>query len=211
MHLLTLGQEHCDAEATAYLKQLSAASTTLRVRAHCVPLAPSSNTAWSAPTTCRWGDRPCSRTRPSRPGSFTVSDGVYSDIGFLNPLSYRTMTEVLKRFDIDGFAFFPGTKGRRDLYRHCGTPGATIAVLPEFTYSGFTPPGTTVDPAVLEPYLELAAEALASPQAYRINGKIVITTYPGPSKGNDLAFWAALKKALIERPATISSSCRMPR
>ncbi|MGI6354319.1 MAG: LamG domain-containing protein [Lentisphaerae bacterium] len=201
--LLTLGQEHCDAEATAYLKQLSAASANYAPRSGRTAFFSRAQLKYGLERSDylhRWGDRPLLQNTSFQDlGSFTVSDGVYSDIGFLNPLSYRTMTEVLKRFDIDGFAFFPGTKGRRDLYRHCGTPGATIAVLPEFTYSGFTPPGTTVDPAVLEPYLELAAEALASPQAYRINGKIVITTYPGPSKGNDLAFWAALKKALIER------------
>lgn len=201
--MFAFGQERCDPEAEAYLKQLAAASASYAPR--------SGRTAFFARAQLkyglersdylhRWGDRPLLQdTSFQDRGTFTVNNGAYSDIGFLNPLSYRTMAGVLKRFDIDGFAFFPGTKGRRDLYRHCGTPGATIAVLPEITYSSFTPPGTAVDPALLETYLELAAEALTSPQAYRINGKIVVTTYPGPAAGNDVVFWAALKKALVER------------
>lgn len=201
--LLAFGQERCDEEATAYLKQLAAASANYAPRSGRTAFFSRAQLKYGLERSDylhRWGDRPLLQdTSFQDRGTFTVNNGAYSDIGFLNPLSYRTMAGVLKRFDIDGFAFFPGTKGRRDLYRHCGTPGATIAVLPEFTYSGFTPPGTVVAPDKLEPYLELATEALDSPQAYRINGKIVITTYPGPSQGNDLVFWAALKKALIER------------
>lgn len=196
-------QESFDEDARAYLAELAARPAITTPRSGRMAIFARAQLKYGlerADYLHRWGDRPLLQdTSFQDRGQFTVEQGSYSDIGFLNPLSYRAMTEVLRRFDIDGFAFFPHTKGRRDLYRHCGTPGATIAVLPEFVYGGNTPPDTTIDPAQLEPFLELAAEALASPQVYRLGGKVVFTSYPNPGKGNDLIFWGALKKALQER------------
>ncbi len=140
----------------------------------------------------RWLDRPLMQDSSFRQhGGFSVVAGTYQDKNFISPATYQTEAVLLKRFGLAGFAFFPESSGRKDLYNHCGTPGYEITVMPEYFYQ-FVKPGAYDLPG----RLAVAEAALNTPQSFRINGKVVLTSYP---VSEDLEYWAALKKALTEK------------
>ena len=94
MHPCSPLAEHRDAEATASEATLRRWPTTLRAQGVLrSSLAPSLRLERLTPAPL--GRLTLLQNTSFQDWSFTVSDGVYSDIGFLNPLSYRTMTEVL--------------------------------------------------------------------------------------------------------------------
>lgn len=139
----------------------------------------------------RWCDRPLMQdTRYANAGSFSRdTTGSYQVKGFLNPHSWQVETNLLKRFNFSGFAFFPELTGRADIYNRVGTPGsADILILPELFYQHKMP---TMDE--IEQRVAIAEAALKCPYTFRINGKVVITSYPATES---LDFWIELKKQL---------------
>ena len=109
----------------------------------------------------RWCDRPLMQeTGFAKSGSFTVShSGKYDEKGFINHDTYIVESNLLKKFNFDGFAFFPETFGRMDIFNHAGTPGTgDIKLLTEFRFAG----GRAVFKPELERRRECAQRALAN-------------------------------------------------
>ena len=82
----------------------------------------------------RWCDRPLMQDSSySRAGTFERSySGTYSSKGFINPKTFAVESALLKKFNFAGFAFFPETSGRVNIYDHVGQPYATpIILMPE--------------------------------------------------------------------------------
>ena len=65
----------------------------------------------------RWCDRPLMQDSSfARSGTLTVDNsGNYSTKGFINRQAYTVEAELLKKFHLAGFAFFPELTGRRDI------------------------------------------------------------------------------------------------
>ena len=127
----------------------------------------------------RWVDRPLfqdSTLRKSDTGSF-IHDGAWKTM-------YHVVTDLYK---LDGFAFFPMTKGRTDLYRVAAQKDRKLFVLPEMVSPKYK---LKVD---WNSNFALVKQALDSPQSYRINGKLLLTSYPGDS---DPAYWQEFKKKM---------------
>jgi len=102
---------------------------------------------------------------------------------YIHPQTWQVMHRIIKDYTIDGFAFFPHTKRRDELFEKAATPGASdLIIIPEFTVGQSEQSIYTV-----------AEAALKSKQVYRINGKIVITSYPGSRDGK---FWADVRTKL---------------
>jgi len=142
----------------------------------------------------RWCDRPLMQDSSfARSGTLTVDNsGNYSTKGFINRQAYTVEAELLKKFHLAGFAFFPELTGRRDIYNHVGAPGtADIVLLPEYFFQF-----TKLTPDQVEKRMEIAEQALKCPNVYRLNGKIVITSYP---ISMDTEFWSVLKAELNKR------------
>lgn len=104
---------------------------------------------------------------------------------FLNPGSYAIMHGILGRYLLDGFAFFPETARREELYEVCRTPGLEIGILTEFIESN----------SDMTKKIQYARMALENPSSFRINGKVVFTSYP---QSNNIDYWVAVKKAVTE-------------
>ena len=104
---------------------------------------------------------------------------------YLNELSWRRQVEVGKLSKLDGFAFFPSTRGREEAIAASVLPGAEFTMLPEMSGSSFRPDGG----------LAFCRQALSMTNAFRVAGRTVLTYYPhiGVSK---LAPFDALKKRL---------------
>ena len=144
----------------------------------------------------RWSDRPLMQdSNYAKSGSFTVDNsGNFSAKGFINRESYKVESNLLKKFHLAGFAFFPETTGRRDIYNHAGTPGTgNIMLLPELFFQF-----STFNSQQLEMRCAAAAEALANKHTFRINGKVVITSYPGSSE-KELPAWTKFREELKKR------------
>lgn len=128
----------------------------------------------------RWVDRPLfqdSRLRKTDKGTFIHDE------------AWKTMHHVITElYKIDGFAFFPVTKGREDLYRAAALPEHKLLVLPEMVSSRYK----KMKPDWNKSFA-LVRNALNSPQSYRVNGKVVLTTYPGDT---DPAYWMEFKKQM---------------
>ena len=130
----------------------------------------------------RWVDRPL----------FQDSTLRQSDTGsFIHDEAWKTMHHVVTDlYKLDGFAFFPMTKGREDLYRVAAKKGFQLFVLPEMVSPKYK---IKID---WTNYYTLVENALKSQQSYRINGKLLLTTYPGDS---DPAYWQEFKKKMTEK------------
>lgn len=107
---------------------------------------------------------------------------------WLNLASWRKQVEIGKLSKLDGFAFFPLTRGRDEAYVASIMPGGEFTILPEM--SGGVLKGETG--------VEFCERAVAAPNAFRINGRVVITQYPemGVEK---MAFHRTLKVKLGEK------------
>lgn len=122
----------------------------------------------------KWVDRPL-YTDPS------MKD---SDGNFIKLKSFKKIHDIIQLYGIDGFAFFPETKGRSELFDVCKIPGLEMTILTEFA-----------SPGNLEQKLEIAQKALENPNSFRINGKVVLTSYlPAPAKD-----WAKMKEELQKK------------
>ena len=127
----------------------------------------------------RWVDRPL----------FQDSSLRKSDTGtFIHNEAWKTMHHVVTDlYKLDGFAFFPVTKQRDDLYRVAAKENYKLSVLPEMVSPRYK---IKVN---WESNFALVKQALASSQSYRINGKLLLTSYPGDS---DPAYWQEFKKKM---------------
>ncbi len=186
-----------DAAAKAYLKKLSASSAKYRNRSGATRFFSRAQLKYGLERSDylrRWCDRPLMQdTGYASSGQFSQSEGVFSTQGFINRQSYIAESNLLKRFDFTGFAFFPELSGRTDIYNHTGTPGSgDIKLLPEYFYM-YGQPAVSRD---LERMMSVAEQALKSPHSFRINGKVVITSYP---EVRDWTFWKVLKKSLLDK------------
>ena len=107
------------------------------------------------------------------------------DRSFINPGAWKIMARTVGDYGIDGFAFFPSTRGRADLFAKAVTPGASVVILPEL-----------IEKVGLETIAPLMETALANKSVYRLEGKVVLTTYPGTS---DPKFWTGVKRGLTAK------------
>lgn len=183
-----------DAEAVKYLKKLAQSSKNYQRRADKTYFFSRAQLKYGLERNDylrRWCDRPLMQDSSySQSGTFERSySGTYSSKGFINPKTFAVESALLKKFNFAGFAFFPETSGRVNIYDHVGQPyAAPIILMPE--YAG----GANLRD--LDRRMVLAEQALKSPHTFRINGKVVITSYPASA---DSRPWAALKKRLIEK------------
>lgn len=107
----------------------------------------------------------------------------------LNPLSWKRTVQTVREMHLDGFAFFPSNPGCWDIVPRSVMPGGEVPLLPEL-HDGDRRGGVEHCLAVLERVRKM-------PNAYRINGKIVVTCYPVVSWNNHAAIdlWPKLKEA----------------
>ncbi len=103
--------------------------------------------------------------------------------GFLNENVYRVMQKLVKSSMLDGFAFFPESKGRQELYDKARLPGAEMTIMTEIN-------------SQRKPKFEIIEKALNNPQSLRIDGKLVLTSYPS---SDDLNHWRELRKQLVDK------------
>lgn len=102
---------------------------------------------------------------------------------WLNVNSFARVRENVLAAGLDGLAFFPETTGRSELFQVCTLPGRELMILPEFAATGN-----------LEAKVQLAKAALECPHSFRIDGKVVLTSYrPAPAEE-----WQAIQAALRE-------------
>ncbi len=120
----------------------------------------------------RWVDRPLF-VDPSLNTKETAGDRI-------NALSYRRMQKTAQEYGLDGFAFFPESSGRSEV--HALPPpdsGTNFQLLTEFSARG--------DDAEK---IRLAGLALANPQSFRLDGKVVLSSYVADSKPPE--YWREL-------------------
>lgn len=102
----------------------------------------------------------------------------------LNPASYERIREIVRKYKLDGFAFFPETSGRQLAYNIPADDD--FLLLTEFTSIG--------DEAAKMAIAELAME---NPRSFRIDGKLVISSYRAESKSPE--YWKDLFAKLREK------------
>lgn len=107
---------------------------------------------------------------------------------FINEGAYRKMAEIIRMGGMDGIAFFPVTPGRSDLFSCSRLKGAELPILVELTHLG--------KKYFDESDLKIAELALKAPNAFRINGKVILTHAPA---GNVPEYSKKLKEALRKR------------
>jgi len=124
----------------------------------------------------RWYERPLHQDT-----SFRAAD----DGHFLNPAAWLKTAEAVRLSKINGFAACLTQKLRNDIINRSVMKGGEMEVLVELPYAFGT------DEAVRQCY-ETAEMALKMPNAFRLNGRIVLTRYPA-CKESDLAFYSKLR------------------
>ena len=87
--------------------------------------------------------------------------------GYLNVESWKKQVEIGKLMKLDGFAFFPDTKGRSSAIAAAQRPDARITLLGEMSNGSVAGNGRA-----------FTDRALAMPHAFRIGGRPVVTHYP---------------------------------
>lgn len=133
----------------------------------------------------RWYDRPLMGD---------VRYAALNDGHYINIESWKRMAEMA-RLCGHGFSAFTMTLGRDDILPRSLMPGAEAEILVEIVgdcrFEGGKPPD-------LEGCLRRIEEAVRQPNTFRIDGKVVITSYPR-IRLNDMGFYADLKKAILDR------------
>ena len=114
-------------------------------------------------------------------------------VHMLNELSWRRTVDVAREMHLDGFAFFPSNPRCWDLLPRSELPGAGIPLLAEM-HSGDRGKGVDHCLGMLERIVRM-------PNAFRIDGRIVITCYPvaNPTDDATLSFWPKLRDAADAR------------
>ena len=132
-----------------------------------------------------WYERPLMQDSSFQP---------FGDRGhMLNERSWRRTVDTARAMHLDAFAFFPSNPRCWDLLPRSALPGAGIPLLPEL-HNGDRGRGVEHCLGVLE-------RISVMPNAFRINGRIVITCYPvaDPTDEATLGFWPKLKAAADAR------------
>lgn len=111
----------------------------------------------------------------------------------INERSWRKTVSVAKEMGLDGLAFFLENPGCRDVLSRSVLPGAEITVLGEFASERECPRG-------IDYCADVADALLASPNAFRLGGKTVISSYPFTTWENrTIDFWPKLRAELVRR------------
>ena len=110
----------------------------------------------------RWYERPLYQDT-----SYRVADE--RDV-LVNPLSWRKTAELVRAAKMDGLAACPTQSGRHWIIPRSVEKGGEMTAFLELPY-GYHEGG-------LDKYLKVAEMAYAMPNAYRIDGKVVLTRYP---------------------------------
>ena len=120
-----------------------------------------------------WNDRPLLVDRKYRVES-----------GYPTPLpSYERTLEEVRKYDIDGLAFFPETTSRIRMFEaHQKAVSEGLGLLPEFL--------PTNDPEAVAEKIEILKIALEHPDAPRIHGKVLVTSYAAESLSPEQ--WSAM-------------------
>ena len=130
----------------------------------------------------RWYDRPLHQ------------DSTWADTmdprRLLHPEAWKKTAEAVRLGKMDGLAFCPSLHRSDEAIPLSATPGGEMTLLFELPYA-YADTG-------LEAHLKTAERALATPNAYRIDGKVVLTRYP-PVYEDGLDFPKRLRAALDER------------
>ena len=128
----------------------------------------------------RWYDRPLQQDSSLR---------AFSEKGrMLNPKSWPITASTVRLGKMDGMAVCVSQSGRRDIVPRSVMPGGELPILVELPY-GYHENG-------MESYVKAARTAIEMPNAFRIDGKIVLTRYP-EIKPKDLEFYVKLRDRLI--------------
>ncbi len=101
--------------------------------------------------------------------------------------SFRRVVEIGQRYDLDGFAFFPETKGRMGVFE----------MISEIAPAGFGIIVEFVGSTDLEGKSAALTAALACPQAARVGDRLLITSYG--ADGLTPEQWREILSALRER------------
>lgn len=127
----------------------------------------------------RWYERPLHQDT-----SFQLDD----DGHFLNPSAWRKTAETVRLYKMNGFAACLTQPQRNDIINRSVMPGGEMEVLVELPYQ-------FGNEEALKKCIDTAEMALKMPNAYRIDGKIVLTRYP-PCRESDIWFYAKLREDL---------------
>ena len=108
----------------------------------------------------------------------------------IHPEAWKKTVETVRIGKMDGLAVSISQSSRGEVIAHSVSPGGETQILVELPY-GYHEKG-------IGSFVKTAEKALAMPNAYRIDGKVVLTRYPavGPS-GVD--YCEQVRKALDER------------
>ena len=106
---------------------------------------------------------------------------------WLNEKGWQKTVEMGRLGKQTGFAVFTFTKNREEVLPASLKPGAETKILVELATS-----------LPLEDCIYRAKQALDAPNTFRINGKVVLTSYPAIREKN-LPFYAKLKQELTAR------------
>lgn len=133
----------------------------------------------------RWYDRPL------------MQDSSYASANdpqhFINERGWRDTVKALRLGKMTGIGTFIDQARRDDLIARSVLPGAETTFLAEFdsVHSGEEPIGHV---------LRTAEKALSSPNAFRINGRVVMTEYGARTENEEqLGFYVKLRAALAEK------------
>lgn len=123
----------------------------------------------------------------------TFAERAPNQKGLINDLSWRKQVEMCRMMKCDGFGVLLGTAGREAIIGASVRPGCETTVLVELTGAD--------QAAGMERCLELAGKALAMPNAFRLDGRVVLTRYPSITveRPKELDFWPEFRKALDAR------------
>ena len=108
----------------------------------------------------------------------------------LHPEAWKKTAETVRLSKLDGLAACITQTGRREIIDRSRDPGGEMPVLIELPYA-YNDKG-------LESFLQTAEKALAMPNAFRLDGKVVLTRYPAVHE-DGFPFCEKFRKALTEK------------
>lgn len=108
----------------------------------------------------------------------------------INPLAWKKTAETVRLGKMDGLAACPTQSGRHWIIPRSVEPGGEMTVFLELPYG--------YHEGEIDKYLKVAEMAINMPNAYKIDGKIVLTRYPAVREP-ELEKAEAFRKALDEK------------
>ena len=121
--------------------------------------------------------------------------GKFSEKGhLLNLPAWRKTAEMVRLGGMDGLAVCLWQSGRMDVIDRSRRPGGEMQILVEMPYPK---PMAGMKVSTVDDYVRVATNALAMPNAFRLDGKVVLGRYPGMSD-DELELFAEVKRRLLE-------------